>query len=57
MVAAQLMEAETAEEIGARRGEVSSERQTHRNGYRVTWQMDDDHPTAASKPAAIASTE
>jgi transposase-like protein len=34
MVAAQLMEAEISGEIGARRGEVSVERQTHRNGYR-----------------------
>jgi len=34
MVAAQLMEAEISREIGAGRGEVSAERQTHRNGYR-----------------------
>ena len=34
MVAAQLMEAEISAEIGATRGEVSAERQTHRNGYR-----------------------
>lgn len=34
MVAAQLMEAEIAEEIGAAKGEVSAERTTHRNGYR-----------------------
>jgi len=34
MVAAQLMEAEITAEIGAARGEVSAERQTHRNGYR-----------------------
>ncbi len=34
MVAGQLMEAEISTEIGAGRGEVSSERQTHRNGYR-----------------------
>ncbi|MBK5117971.1 MAG: IS256 family transposase [Thermoleophilia bacterium] len=34
MVAAQLMEAEISGEIGATRGEVSSERATHRNGYR-----------------------
>jgi putative transposase len=34
VVAAQLMEAEITEEIGARRGEVSAERATHRNGYR-----------------------
>jgi len=34
LVAAQLMEAEISEEIGARRGEVSAERATHRNGYR-----------------------
>ena len=34
MVAAQLMEAEIAEEIGAGRGERSTERETHRNGYR-----------------------
>ncbi len=33
MVAAQLMEAEISGEIGATRGEVSSERATHRNGY------------------------
>jgi putative transposase len=33
-VAAQLMEAEIAGEIGAARGEVSLERSTHRNGYR-----------------------
>jgi transposase-like protein len=33
-VAAQLMEAEITAEIGAARGEVSPERQTHRNGYR-----------------------
>jgi transposase-like protein len=34
MVARELMEAEISGEIGAGRGEVSSERQTHRNGYR-----------------------
>ena len=34
MVAAQLMEAEISTEIGAARGEVSADRQTHRNGYR-----------------------
>ena len=34
MVAAQLMEAEVSAEVGARRGEVSPERITHRNGYR-----------------------
>jgi putative transposase len=34
MVAAQLMEAEVSAEVGARRGEVSRERLTHRNGYR-----------------------
>ncbi|KAB2846260.1 MAG: IS256 family transposase [Hyphomicrobiaceae bacterium] len=34
MVAAQLMEAEIADEIGAARGERSPERITHRNGYR-----------------------
>jgi len=34
MVAAQLMEAEISEEVGAGRGEVSTERATHRNGYR-----------------------
>ncbi len=34
LVAAQLMEAEISTEIGAVRGEVSSERATHRNGYR-----------------------
>jgi len=34
MVAAELMEAEIAGEIGAGHGERSSERQTHRNGYR-----------------------
>jgi transposase-like protein len=34
VVAGQLMEAEISTEIGAGRGEVSSERQTHRNGYR-----------------------
>jgi putative transposase len=34
MVAAQLMEAEIAGEIGAGRGEVSPGRATHRNGYR-----------------------
>jgi len=34
LVAGQLMEAEISGEIGAARGEVSSERQTHRNGYR-----------------------
>jgi len=34
VVAAQLMEAEIAEEIGASRGERSTERETHRNGYR-----------------------
>lgn len=34
MVAAQLMEAEIAGEIGAGRGERSPERATHRNGYR-----------------------
>ena len=35
VVAGQLMEAEISTEIGAGRGEVSSERQTHRNGYRL----------------------
>ena len=34
MVAAQLMEAEISEEIGAGRGERSAERTAHRNGYR-----------------------
>ena len=34
MVARELMEAEISTEIGATRGEVSAERQTHRNGYR-----------------------
>src|SRR5215207_2207536 len=34
LVAAQLMEAEITTEIGARRGEVSPDRTTHRNGYR-----------------------
>jgi hypothetical protein len=34
MVAAQLMEAEISTEIGATRGEVSTERATHRNGCR-----------------------
>lgn len=34
MVAAQLMEAEITEEIGAARGEASPDRTTHRNGYR-----------------------
>jgi transposase-like protein len=34
IVAAQLMEGEISAEIGAVRGEVSSERVTHRNGYR-----------------------
>ncbi len=34
LVARELMEAEISTEIGAGRGEVSSERSTHRNGYR-----------------------
>jgi transposase-like protein len=34
MVAAQLMEAEIARQIGAGKGEVSEGRSTHRNGYR-----------------------
>jgi putative transposase len=34
MVAAQLMDAEVTAQIGAGRGEVSSDRVTHRNGYR-----------------------
>ena len=34
VVAGELMEAEISAEIGAERGEVSPERQTHRNGYR-----------------------
>lgn len=34
MVAAQLMEAEITDEIGAAHGERSAERSTHRNGYR-----------------------
>ena len=34
MVARELMEAEISTEIGARHGELSAERQTHRNGYR-----------------------
>ena len=34
VVARELMEAEVSAEIGARRGEVSDERATYRNGYR-----------------------
>ena len=34
LVARELMEAEISGEIGAGRGEVSADRQTHRNGYR-----------------------
>jgi len=34
MVVAQLMEAEISAQIGARHGEVSADRLTHRNGYR-----------------------
>jgi len=34
LVARELMEAEITGEVGARRGEVSTERTTHRNGYR-----------------------
>ena len=34
IVARELMEAEVSAEIGAGRGEVSTERLTHRNGYR-----------------------
>jgi putative transposase len=34
LVARELMEAEVSAEVGAQRGEVSSERVTHRNGYR-----------------------
>jgi putative transposase len=34
LVARELMEAEISAEVGAQRGEVSSERVTHRNGYR-----------------------
>ena len=34
LVARELMEAEISQEIGAERGEVSTERSTHRNGYR-----------------------
>ena len=34
LVARELMEAEISQEIGARRGEGSAERSTHRNGYR-----------------------
>ncbi len=34
IVARELMEAEVSVEIGAGRGEVSTERLTHRNGYR-----------------------
>jgi len=34
LVARELMEAEISMEVGAERGEVSSERVTHRNGYR-----------------------
>ncbi len=33
MVAAQLMDAEIAGQVGAGLGEVSAERVTHRNGY------------------------
>src|SRR5882757_4998924 len=33
-LAAQLMEAEISAEIGARRGEITEARVTHRNGYR-----------------------
>jgi len=35
MVARELMEVEIEREIGAARGEISGERVTHRNGYRV----------------------
>src|SRR5215213_250808 len=35
IVAAQLMEAEITAQIGAGHGEISSERVTHRNGYRL----------------------
>jgi transposase-like protein len=39
LVARELMEAEISGEIGAARGEVSADRQTHRNGYRPrTWE-------------------
>ncbi len=34
LVVRELMEAEISAEIGARKGEVSEQRQTHRNGYR-----------------------
>ena len=34
MIAQELMEAEIAAQIGARRGEVTEDRSTHRNGYR-----------------------
>ena len=34
MIAAEIMEAEIERQIGARRGEVSEARSTHRNGYR-----------------------
>ena len=34
LIAAQLMEAEITQEIGAARGEVFADRATHRNGYR-----------------------
>lgn len=34
VAAGELMEAEVTTEIGARRGEVSEQRTTHRNGYR-----------------------
>ena len=34
MIAQELMEAEIAAQIGARRGEVTEDRATHRNGYR-----------------------
>jgi transposase-like protein len=34
LIAQELMEAEIANQIGAKRGEISGDRSTHRNGYR-----------------------
>ena len=54
MVAAQLMEAEISGEIGARRGEVSAERQAYRNGYRPrAWETRVGESTCSFRASAL----
>ncbi len=50
MIATQIMEAEIERQIGARRGEVSEGRSTHRNGYRLDTGGMARQPTGDSRP-------